>query len=304
MHQTEQIWLQRFEHHLRYEKRLSPHTLDGYRRDLQKMVEFCNHYQIDRWIQLSPRHLRDFAAQAHRQGLGGRSIQRRLSALRSFFRYLIREGILTANPAQDIRAPKTEHKLPHSLDVDRLQQLLEVRADNWLEQRDQTMLELMYSSGLRLAELVGLDIEQIDLRRCEVRVFGKGRKTRIVPVGRQARLALGHWLKVRVLHCNSDEQALFINRKGSRLAARSVQQRFRRWALKNGADSRLHPHALRHSCATHVLESSGDLRAVQELLGHANLSTTQVYTHLDFQRLAQVYDNAHPRARKTGKDPE
>ncbi len=298
---SEQTWLQRFETHLRDERRLSPHTLDSYRRDLQTMVQFCDQRQIDRWIQLSPQHLREFAALIHRQGLGGRSIQRRLSALRSFFRYLIREGILAANPAQDIRAPKTDRKLPHSLDVDRVQQLLDSPADNWLEQRDQCMLELMYSSALRLAELVNLDTEQLDLRQGEARVLGKGRKTRIVPVGRQARRALQAWLQVRALHCEADEKALFINRKGTRLSARSVQQRLKRWALKNGADSRLHPHALRHSCATHVLESSADLRAVQELLGHANLSTTQIYTHLDFQRLAQVYDQAHPRARKAGK---
>lgn len=304
MQDNEQIWLRRFENHLCDERRLSPHTLDNYRRDLRTMVQFCDQRQIDRWMHLSPQHLRDFAAQAHRQNLGGRTIQRRLSALRSFFRYLIREGVLSSNPAQDIRAPKAKRKLPHSLDVDRVQKLLDVKTDNWLEQRDRAMLELMYSSGLRLAELVGLNVEQLDLEQCEARVLGKGRKTRIVPVGRQARRELECWLKTRSLHCLGDEKALFINRRGTRLAARSVQQRFRRWALKNGADSRLHPHALRHSCATHVLESSGDLRAVQELLGHANLSTTQVYTHLDFQRLAQVYDQAHPRARKPGKDPK
>jgi integrase/recombinase XerC len=210
---------------------------------------------------------------------------------------MIRQGVLASNPAQDIRAPKTPRKLPHSLDVDRIQSLLDAKTDNWLSQRDVAMMELMYSCGLRLAELVGLDLDHVDLRTNEARVLGKGDKTRIVPIGGKACEAVLAWLPVRAQHCAAGEQAVFISRRGTRLGPRSVQQRFARWARQRGLDSRLHPHVLRHSFATHILESSGDLRAVQELLGHANLSTTQVYTHLDFQHLAQVYDQAHPRAR-------
>ncbi|GMQ84189.1 MAG: tyrosine recombinase XerC [Gammaproteobacteria bacterium] len=294
--------LTEFECHLRDERQLSPHTLSNYRRDLLSVSRFCDEQGISRWRELHPQQVRAFSAQLHRQGLGGRSIQRKLSALRSFCRHLIRQGVLNHNPAQDIRAPKTPHRLPHSLDVDRIQSLLDNKTDNWLAQRDLAMMELMYSSGLRLAELVGLDLQQLDLRQGEARVLGKGRKTRIVPIGRKAVGVLRAWLTTRAIHCAEDESALFINRTGTRLGPRSVQQRMHRWALQQGLDSRLHPHALRHSFATHILESSGDLRAVQELLGHANLSTTQVYTHLDFQHLAQVYDKAHPRARKSGKN--
>jgi integrase/recombinase XerC len=296
-------WLSEFEAHLRDERRLSPHTLSSYSRDLHSVVLFCDDRGISCWTGLGAQQVRDYVAQSHRRGLSGRSIQRSLSALRSFSHYLIRRGHLSSNPAQDIRAPKTPHRLPHSLDVDRMASLLDGDAADWLGQRDVAMMELMYSSGLRLAELVGLDLHHVDLRQGEARVLGKGRKTRIVPVGTRARQALQTWLGVRGLRCAEGETALFVNRRGTRISPRSVQQRLQRWALKQGLDSRLHPHALRHSCATHVLESSGDLRAVQELLGHANLSTTQVYTHLDFQRLAEVYDRAHPRARKSRKDP-
>ncbi len=294
-------WLESFASHLRDERRLSPHTLSNYRRDLDGVVAYCDKEKIPAWHRLQPVQVRLYAARLHQRGLSGRSIQRALSSLRSFCRYLIRQGELSSNPAQDIRAPRSPKKLPHSLDVDRIQSLLDVKPDDWLSQRDVTMLELTYSCGLRLAELVGLNLQNIDLHQAEVRVLGKGSKTRIVPIGAKAIETLKSWLPVRSLHCENDEDALFINRNGTRLGARSVQQRFRRWAMQRGLDSRLHPHALRHSFATHLLESSGDLRAVQELLGHANLSTTQVYTHLDFQHLAQVYDQAHPRARKTGK---
>lgn len=294
-------WLTRFASHLRDERRLSPHTLSNYQRDLDSCMRFCTASGIGSWSALRAQHVRNYAAQMHRQGLGGRSIQRRLSALRSFCRFLARQGHLSSNPAQDIRAPGAPRKLPHTLDVDRMQTLLDGSADDWLARRDLAMLELMYSSGLRLAELVNLDVHDIDMLQREARVLGKGRKTRIVPVGEKARSALERWLEERQLHCADDESALFINRTGTRLGPRSVQKRFKRWALKQGLDSRLHPHALRHSCATHLLESSGDLRAVQEMLGHANLGTTQIYTHLDFQHLAQVYDQAHPRARKSGK---
>ena len=294
-------WLVDFNRYLGEQRRLSPHTLSNYSRDLDAIVRFCDGAGINHWTQLNVAAVRAYVAQSHRRGLSGRSIQRTLSSLRSFCRFLIKSGQLASNPAQDIRAPKTPHRLPHSLDVDRVQKLLDGNADDWLDQRDLAMMELMYSSALRLAELVALDLQHLDLGSGQARVIGKGSKTRIVPVGQKAAAVLGAWLDTRAEHCADGEAALFINRSGTRISARSVQQRLRRWAVKHGLHSRLHPHALRHSCATHVLESSGDLRAVQELLGHANLATTQVYTHLDFQRLAQVYDQAHPRARKSGK---
>lgn len=292
-------WLADFKRYLDEQRRLSPHTLSNYSRDLDAIVRFCDSAGISHWGELSVHGVRAYVAQSHRRGLSGRSIQRSLSSLRSFCRFLIKRGQLNSNPAQDIRAPKTPRRLPHSLDVDRVQKLLDGDPGDWLSQRDLAMMELMYSSALRLAELVGLDLQHIDLHSGEARVLGKGSKTRIVPIGNKAAAVLGAWLSVRAEHCADGESALFINRTGTRISPRSVQQRLRRWALKHGLHSRLHPHALRHSCATHVLESSGDLRAVQELLGHANLATTQVYTHLDFQRLAQVYDQAHPRARKS-----
>ena len=298
MHNDALDWLERYQTHLREQRQLSPHTLSNYRRDLSAAVGWCDKQAIGEWHDLDSQRVRHWSAECHRKGLGGRSIQRRLSSLRGFCQFLVRHKVLKHNPVQDIRAPKSPRKLPHSLDVDRLQRLLECKPDNWLEQRDLSMMELMYSGGLRLAELVHLDINDVDLREGEARLLGKGNKTRIVPVGRKARAALSHWLPVRSQYANEDESALFISRNGSRISPRSVQQRLKRWALKQGLESRLHPHALRHSCATHVLESSGDLRAVQELLGHANLGTTQIYTHLDFQHLAQVYDAAHPRARK------
>jgi len=294
-------WLADFKRYLGDERRLSPHTLSNYSRDLDAIVRFCDGAGISQWADLSAQQVRAYAAQSHRRGLSGRSIQRSLSSLRSFCRFLIRKGQLGSNPAQDVRAPKSPRRLPHSLDVDRVHRLLDGNADNWLSQRDLAMMELMYSSGLRLAELVGLDLQHISLDSREARVLGKGNKTRIVPVGHKAAEVLSAWLSIRAGYCADGESALFINRKGTRISPRSVQQRLRRWATKQGLSSRLHPHALRHSCATHVLESSGDLRAVQELLGHASLATTQVYTHLDFQRLAQVYDQAHPRARKSEK---
>ncbi len=300
MHASQVAWAERFETHLR-ERQLSAHTLYNYRRDLASAIDFCRARNIAEWPQLQPADVRAWAAHLHRNGLSGRSIQRSLCALRALCRYLIGEGVLSRNPAQDIRAPRSPATLPHSLDIDSLQPLLESRASNWLSQRDITMMELMYSCGLRLAELTGLDVDDVDRTTAEVRVLGKGSKTRIVPVGRKALAAVEAWLPVRDVYRTAGENALFINRRGTRLSARSVQQRFRRHALQAGFDGRLHPHALRHSFATHILESSGDLRAVQELLGHANLRTTQVYTHLDFQHLAQVYDQAHPRARKKAR---
>ncbi len=303
MNTGQTAWLDRFADYLDHERRLSPHTQSSYRRDLMGAQSFCDDLRIPSWHLFQPSQVRAYASRLHQRGLSGRSIQRALSSLRCFYRYLIREGELNHNPADDIRAPKSPKKLPHSLGIEQIQSLLDVETNSWLNQRDVAMLELTYSCGLRLAELVGLNLQQVDLQQAELRILGKGSKERIVPIGSKAIAVMRDWLPVRALHITDTETAVFISRNGTRLGARSVQQRFRRWALQRGLDSHLHPHALRHSFASHLLESSGDLRAVQELLGHANLSTTQIYTHLDFQHLAQVYDQAHPRARKSRKNP-
>ncbi|MEE9492793.1 MAG: tyrosine recombinase XerC [Gammaproteobacteria bacterium] len=285
--------------HLENQRRLSAHTITSYQRDLRSFSDYCQREQIPDWQQVTHEQVRAFAAESHRKGLSGRSVQRRLSALRSLFNFLMMTDVLKQNPAQSVRSPKDEKKLPHCLDTDQMQAVLDTAAPtNWLQQRDLAMMELMYSSGLRLAELVSLNLPQLDLKNAEVRVTGKGEKTRILPVGRKAIISLQNWLQERALHCADDETAAFINRSGSRLSRSSVQKRIRQWNTQQGLGLRLHPHVLRHSFASHILESSHDLRAVQELLGHANLSTTQIYTHLDFQHLAEVYDDAHPRARK------
>ena len=288
--------IERFLHHLETERRLSVNTSRGYRRDLAELQAFCEACGITRWQDLDTHGVRRYAAQAHRRGLSGRSIQRRLSAVRSFYNYLLRESLVSHNPAHDVSAPKTESRLPDTLNVDDMSRLLDVQEQDALLIRDAAMLELMYSSGLRLGELTGLDTGDIDLRQRLVRVTGKGAKTRVLPVGAKALSALEAWLHVRPA---GTDAALFTTRQGRRLSARAVQDRVRRLALRQGVPGKVHPHTLRHSFASHLLESSGDLRAVQELLGHADISTTQVYTHLDFQHLAAVYDKAHPRARKS-----
>ena len=294
-----EAWLQRFDAHLRDERRLSPHTLAAYRRDLDQLRAYCADHDIDAWPALDHHHLRRFAAALHRQGLSGRSIQRRLSAVRCFFEFLIRESHMGHNPAQGVRAPKTPRKLPAVLDVDEIQQLLEINEDTPLALRDRAILELFYSSGLRLAELAALDLTHLNLADGTVTVTGKGRKTRLLPVGRHARAALRRWLAVRGAFGPGPEQgALFLSRRGTRRAPSSLQQRLKYWARRQGLPGNVHPHQLRHSFASHLLESSGDLRAVQELLGHADIATTQIYTHLDFQHLARVYDASHPRARR------
>lgn len=296
----EQQWQQaeRFLAHLALERRLSGHTAAGYRRDLTCLAEFCDREGIARWQDLQPHHLRRFAALSHGQGLHPRSIQRRLSAARSFLKYLIREGYMQRNPAVGVSAPRAARRLPATLDVDQMSRLLDIRGEEPVTLRDRAMLELLYSSGLRLSELLGLDVGDVDLRDGMVRVTGKGRKTRLVPVGRMARKALQAWLPARSRMAAPQVQALFVGIRGRRISPRTVQLRVSHWARRSGLGQRVHPHLFRHSFATHVLESSGDLRSVQEMLGHANISTTQIYTHLDFQHLAQVYDKAHPRAKK------
>ena len=297
MNTTEAQRIEQFLHHLNVERRLSPHTLSNYRRDLEQARVFAAGQDLTSWRDLTTHHLRSLVAAQHRAGIGGRSLQRLLSALRSFYQYLLREGLVNANPAVGLRAPKSPRRLPKTLDVDQTTRLLDWDSNEPLAIRDRAIMELLYSSGLRLSELLNLEVSDLDLKDGTVRVTGKGRKTRVVPVGRHARSALQQWLGIRATF-TTQASALFLSRRGERLAPRTLQQRLQQWGNKRGLPMRLHPHMLRHSCASHVLESSSDLRAVQELLGHADIATTQIYTHLDFQHLAKVYDNAHPRARK------
>lgn len=305
-------WLTRFDTYLATEKRLAELTRQHYRRDLQAFVEYCSQWQICAWTGITNDLVRAFVAQGRRQGLGSASLARRLAALRALFRYLVREGVLQADPSLDIRVPRPSKRLPNTLDPDEMVALLDgspgatptpEKADaDPLVVRDRAIYELIYSSGLRLNEVVGLDLVDIDLAERVVKLAGKGAKERIVPVGGRAVQAIRDWLSQRTGMANLDENALFVSRQGRRLGARSIQKRLNRLTVQNGVQRKVHPHMLRHSFATHLLESSGDLRAVQELLGHADLATTQIYTHLDFQHLAQIYDRAHPRARRQRGD--
>ena len=288
----------RFIDHLGSERRLSPHTQSNYRRDLGALADFCDKYQIVRWADVLPKQMQLFASASHRKGLSPRSIGRRMSAARSFFDYLIREGELATNPGSDVRSPKKPRTLPGTVDVDRMSALLNLPGDEPLTLRDGAMMELLYSSGLRLAELIGLNLGDIEHEDQTVTVLGKGAKTRILPVGRKALAAVDRRLIVRGAMAREDETALFVSTRGHRISPRSVQSRIKYWAQRQGIDINLYPHLFRHSFATHVLESSSDLRGVQEMLGHADISTTQIYTHLDFQHLAATYDRTHPRARK------
>ncbi len=294
--------LHQFIEHLSSERRQAVLTCRHYERDLHRLGQFLQAGGIEDWARLDQAGLRRHVAQLSRAGLAGRSIARHLSSIRRFYDYLLRERQVRDNPALDVRAPKSGRRLPGVVDVDQVNQLLDSAAEDPLEIRDRAMFELLYSSGLRLAELVGLDIGALDTRSGEVRVLGKGSKERVVPVGRKALLALQDWLNVRPNLAAEGVPALFVSQRGDRLSPRSVQLRLKRWGLLKGADQRLYPHLLRHSFASHLLESSGDLRAVQELLGHADIATTQIYTHLDFQHLARVYDQSHPRARRRQRD--
>jgi integrase/recombinase XerC len=295
-------WLERFDAHLRDERRLADLTRRHYRRDLETFTAFCRRRGLHAWDGVGIHDVRTFVAERHRDGLGGRSLQRLLSSIRALYRLLIREGVARHDPAADVRAPKAPRKLPQALDVDETSQLLAGGDDtDPLACRDRAMFELVYSCGLRLAELAALDATDVPADARELRVTGKGAKTRIVPIGRQARRALNGWLAGRPAVAGADEPALFVSRHGRRLSHRAIQQRLGQLAKHRGLFRPVSPHMLRHAFATHLLESSGDLRAVQELLGHADIATTQVYTHLDFQHLAQVYDGAHPRARKKGR---
>ncbi|MBT8089595.1 MAG: tyrosine recombinase XerC [Gammaproteobacteria bacterium] len=290
--------MDRFIRHLEIERRLSPLTCKHYRRDLQALLAFCERSGIDGWGDLDDGHIRVFSAESFRKGLSARSIQRRLSAARTFFRYLMREKHVSKNPITSVSAPKGKKRLPGNLDADRMARLLEIQGDGAIVDRDRAILELLYSSGLRLSELTDLDCGDVDMHDRTVRVTGKGNKDRIVPVGSHALQALARWQASRAAMADAGETALFVSNRGTRISTRSVQARVSHWARRQGIDTNVYPHLFRHSFATHLLESSHDLRGVQELLGHSNIATTQVYTHLDFQHLAQIYDQTHPRARK------
>ncbi len=290
--------LERFLAHLRLERALSPHTSLAYRRDLASFLAFCARRRLVQWQQIDHGHIREYAAAEHRSGIGARSIQRRLSALRTLFGFLQREALVPRNPAMGVSAPKAPKRLPVTLDADQMARLLEFRTCDTLSCRDKALMELFYSSGLRLSELVSLDLADLDLADATVRVTGKGSKTRIVPVGRTALVALRAWISERASMARPGQGALFLARGGRRIGARAVQVRVAAWARRQGIEVHLHPHLFRHSFASHLLESSQNLRGVQELLGHSSIGTTQIYTHLDFQHLARVYDAAHPRAKR------
>ena len=272
------------------------HTRSAYLRDVAQLLAMAGATAPQK---LARPALMRFVATLHARGLSGRSLARMLSAWRAFYRFLIeRDRSLADDPCAGIRAPKSPKRLPSALSPDEAARLVEIDGDDALSLRDRALLELAYSCGLRLAELAGVDVDACDLANGEVRVLGKGGKERIVPIGRPAREAITRWLPARAACVAHGETALFVGRHGRRLSPRAIEQRLAQWALRQGLPRHVHPHMLRHSFASHVLESSGDLRAVQEMLGHASIASTQVYTHLDFQALAKVYDAAHPRAKR------
>ncbi|OGA12992.1 MAG: tyrosine recombinase XerC [Betaproteobacteria bacterium RIFCSPLOWO2_12_FULL_63_13] len=291
--------LAEFRRNLEHERRLSPHTTSNYCRDIGRLFELTPGMPLER---IQPQTVRRAVAQLHARGLSGRTLARMLSSWRALYAWLARHRGLAADPCAGVRAPRGAKTLPKALSPDAAGRLLDPQAKGALEVRDKAMFELCYSSGLRLAELVSLDLDAsadaVHGQGGEVTVTGKGRKTRRVPVGAKAAKALAAWLEQRAGLAVPGERALFVSNRGTRLTARMVQMRLARWALKCGIGSHVHPHMLRHSFASHMLQSSGDLRAVQEMLGHSSISTTQVYTHLDFQYLAKSYDAAHPRAKK------
>lgn len=283
--------------HLAYERRLADHTLSNYQRDLDVLGELTGERSVSA---LQQTDIRRFIAQLHGRGLSPRSLARVLSGWRGFFEHLRREGLIRANPADGVKAPRAEKRLPQTLSPDEASKLVAIEDTSPVGLRDHALFELAYSCGLRVSELVSLDLGSIDLASGEVRVTGKGSKTRIVPVGKQALNAVRTWMGVRSSWKGAESPALFLGERGGRLSVGAVQKRIKQWAVKQGINVDVHPHMLRHSFASHVLQSSGDLRAVQEMLGHASIASTQVYTHLDFQHLAKVYDAAHPRAKKKG----
>ena len=302
MNDAAKEWINSFLAKLRNERNYSPHTLKSYSRDLDSLIAYCEQQKIMQWADINDQHIRTLISKRHRQGLGGTSLQRMLSSFRSFFKFLLIENAVKNNPAANIQAPKSSRKLPSTLDVDSIVRLIEIKGDEVETVRDRAILELFYSSGLRLSELSSLDIESgKNIVSGMIRVKGKGDKERDLPVGEKACSAVKEWLQRRAELANENEQALFVGKQGKRIHNSVIQKRLKYWAQKQGIDMNVFPHMLRHSFASHMLESSGDLRAVQELLGHADISTTQIYTHLDFQHLAKVYDAAHPRAKLNKK---
>ena len=285
--------------YLRDVRQLSPHTISNYGRDLRELLHYCDERDLDTAAALLSGDIRQFASHLHRKGLGGSSIARKLSAIRSFYTWLGRQQQIRHNPARGVQAPKSAQRLPKAMDTDQVNRYLQLPGEEPIELRDQAMAELFYSSGLRLAELASLDLGDIDSHSRLLTVTGKGKKSRTVPVGKVALGAIAAWLRVRPQLAG--EEALFTSNRGRRISLRNIQARLRLRGRRNDMPQDIHPHMLRHSFASHLLESSGDLRAVQELLGHANISSTQIYTHLDFQHLAKVYDEAHPRARRNKK---
>jgi len=291
--------LVKFLDQLTFAQRASAHTVKSYQRDIKQLSRYCQDKRIDQWTGVQQSDIRAHIAGRHRQGISSKSLQRELSAIRSFYNYLLKNHLADFNPAQHIKAPKQARKLPKTLDVDQVNGLLEAGADSILEIRDLAMFELFYSSGLRLSELSALNLADLDLPDYSLRVHsGKGGKSRQLPIGSKAVKAIQNWLPYRSSIVTADESALFISSRGTRLGQRSIELRLEQWCKKKGIVEHIHPHMLRHSFASHLLESSQDLRAVQELLGHSNIGTTQIYTHLDFQHLAEIYDKAHPRAKK------
>lgn len=299
MHKIAEQHISDFLQQLKVEKRASEHTLKSYQRDLRRLTEFCDINELSIWADLSHEWVLKHIATRYRYGIGSTSLQRELSAIRSFYLFLMKAGLATENPAQHVKAPKQPRKLPKTMDVDQISGLLDAGTNSILEIRDVAMFELFYSSGLRLSELSALNLVDIDLQEQQLNVLhGKGDKSRRLPIGQKAIKALEQWLAVRTSKSDA-ELAVFTSAKGARLGNRSIQLRLKQWCIKKGVAESVHPHMLRHSFATHLLEASQDLRSVQELLGHENISTTQIYTNLDFQHLADVYDQAHPRAKKT-----
>jgi integrase/recombinase XerC len=290
--------IERYLAHLAHERRLSRLSTAAYKRDLATLVECARGARLE---ELTLAHIRRNVATLHARGLSGRTLARMLSAWRGFYRYLAENHGLKTNPCTGIRAPKSAKRLPDALTPEEAQRLVEIPGEDALAVRDRAMLELFYSSGLRLAELAGIDWNAIDMKDGTARVYGKGAKTRVVPVGRQALTALRAWQDARRAFPPRDERAVFVSRHGRRLSMRMIHARIKTAGIKQGVQRNVHPHMLRHSFASHVLQSSGDLRAVQEMLGHASIATTQVYTHLDFQHLAKAYDAAHPRAKRKSK---
>lgn len=284
-------------------KGYSPHTVANYRRDLEKLINFSSKEAIDSADGVDQAALRRWVAELSREKLSANSIQRHLSSTRSLYKFLARHHPDLSDPTSGVRAPRAPRTLPKSLEADQVGQLLNHQSENALMARDHAMAELLYSAGLRLSELVGANINDLDTTEKIITVVGKGQKTRVVPVGGPALTAIAEWMKCRPMGSEqlSFDSPLFVSQRGGRISHRAVQERIRQLAAKHGMSQRIHPHVLRHAFASHLLESSGDLRAVQELLGHANIATTQIYTHLDFQHLAKVYDQAHPRAQQTKK---